>query len=161
MPLGGCARLYAATNSDNSKPSDPLHAHCVSPNPFNIPDSLLYPLTVLYLILLLPIARSVMLFIQGTSPRRRWHNSARHAQAAEAFVLSVPNQPLKTQQLTGRQIAMGLQSTICNHISMGTQRTLMSDFRQMDFRKFLNWVRNNGKRRGAEARRDGEGDGIC
>ena len=68
MPLGGCARLYAATRSDNFKLSDPLQAHCVSPNPFNIPDSLLYPLTVLYLILLLPIARSVMLLVHGTPP---------------------------------------------------------------------------------------------
>ena len=55
-PLGGGARLYAATSSDNSKPSDPLHAHSVSPNPFNIPDSLLYPLTVLRLILRPPLA---------------------------------------------------------------------------------------------------------
>ena len=29
------ARSYAATGSDNSKPSRPLQAHCVSPNPFS------------------------------------------------------------------------------------------------------------------------------
>ena len=58
----------AATGSDNSKPSRPLHARRLSPSPFSVPSSLLYPLTVLYLILLPPIARSVTLFVQGTPP---------------------------------------------------------------------------------------------
>ena len=71
------ARSYAETSSDNSKPSRPLHA-CVSPNQFSIPSSLLHPLTDLRLILLLPIARSAALFVHGTFPRRRRHNSARH-----------------------------------------------------------------------------------
>ena len=37
----------------------------------------LAPLTILRLILLMPIARSAMLFVQWPPPRRRWHNSAR------------------------------------------------------------------------------------
>ena len=40
------ARSCAATRSDNSKPSRPLHAHRLSPNPFSVQSSLLYPLTV-------------------------------------------------------------------------------------------------------------------
>ena len=42
------ARSCAATSSDNSKPSRPLQVHRLSPNPFSIQSSLLYPLTVLY-----------------------------------------------------------------------------------------------------------------
>ena len=49
MPLGGGARLYAATNSDNSDHPDPLHARCVSPNPFNSPDPRLEPVHTVYL----------------------------------------------------------------------------------------------------------------
>ena len=62
---GTFAENQAAINSPRSRPSSPLHTHCVSPSPFNIPSVLLYPLSVLYLILLLPIVRSVQLLVCG------------------------------------------------------------------------------------------------
>ena len=66
-PAGGRG---VAPRPDPTYPSrpGPLHAHRLSPNPFSIPSSILYPLTVLYLILLLPIARSAALFVHWTSP---------------------------------------------------------------------------------------------
>ena len=75
-PAGGAALRRDQRRHIQAVP--PLQAHRLSPNPFSIQSSLLYPLTVLRLILLPPIARSAALFVHRTSRRRRRHNSARH-----------------------------------------------------------------------------------
>ena len=62
-PEIGAARRGAATNSDSARPSRPLHARCVSPNPFSIPSSLLYPLTVLRLVCLVRSVPHTLLYM--------------------------------------------------------------------------------------------------